>query len=89
MKQSEADKRRHVLIRGRGVTAAQRAFTSPGGGSNPTRVTFDSEKGRKLAVANLSERLGRATDSLRPPEEGGVRGGRLSPKVLATFGYDS
>ena len=31
-----ADKRRHVLIRGRGVTAAQRAFNSHGGGSNPS-----------------------------------------------------
>ena len=29
-------KRRHVLTRGRGVTAAQRAFNSHGGGSNPS-----------------------------------------------------
>ena len=30
-----ADKRRHVLNRGRGVTAAQQTFNLPGGGSNP------------------------------------------------------
>lgn len=33
------DKRGHTLTRGRGVTAAQRAFTSPGGGSNPSGPT--------------------------------------------------
>ena len=30
------DKRGHALTRGRGVTAAQRAFNSHGGGSNPS-----------------------------------------------------
>ena len=30
------DKRGHALTRGRGVTAAQRAFNSLGGGSNPS-----------------------------------------------------
>ena len=35
MEQDLTDKRRYVLTRGRGVTAAQRAFNSSGGGSNP------------------------------------------------------
>lgn len=35
MNQELQDKRRHVPTRGRGVTAAQRAFTSFSGGSNP------------------------------------------------------
>ena len=39
MEQELADKRRHVFTRGRSVTAAQRAFTSPGGGSNPSGPT--------------------------------------------------
>ncbi len=34
-----ADKRIHVLIRGRGVTAAQQTFNLPGEGSNPSAPT--------------------------------------------------
>ena len=35
MEQDLSDKRIHVLIRGRGVKAAQQTFNLPGGGSNP------------------------------------------------------
>ena len=35
MEQELTNKRNHVLIRGRGVTAAQQTFNLPGGGSNP------------------------------------------------------
>ena len=35
MEQDLSNKRSHVLIRGRGVTAAQQTFNLPGGGSNP------------------------------------------------------
>lgn len=31
-----SDKRCHVLVRGRGVTAAQQTFNLPGGGSSPS-----------------------------------------------------
>ncbi len=34
-------KRRHALTWGRGVTAAQRAFNSSGGGSNPSGPTAE------------------------------------------------
>lgn len=36
MEQTLSGKRCHVLIRGRGVTAAQQTFNLPGGGSNPS-----------------------------------------------------
>ena len=36
MQQERSDKRFHVLIRGRGVAAAQQTFNLPGGGSNPS-----------------------------------------------------
>ncbi len=42
MEQEESDKRSHVLIRGRGVTAAQQIFNLPGGGSNPPDPTAAS-----------------------------------------------
>ena len=40
------DKRGHALTRGRGVTAAQRAFNSPGGGSNPSGPTENNTGSR-------------------------------------------
>ena len=36
LEQDLPNKRAHFLVRGRGVTAAQRAFNSRGGGSNPS-----------------------------------------------------
>ena len=39
MEQELSDKRNHVLIRGRGVTAAQQTFNLSGGGSNPPDPT--------------------------------------------------
>lgn len=36
MEQELADKHGHVLMRGRGVTAAQQIFSLPGEGSNPS-----------------------------------------------------
>ena len=36
MEQELANKRNYILIRGRGVTAAQQTFNLPGGGSNPS-----------------------------------------------------
>ena len=39
MEQDLSDKRIHVLIRGRGVKAAQQTFNLPGGGSNPPDPT--------------------------------------------------
>lgn len=51
------DKRSHVLVRGRGVTAAWRAFTSPGGGSNPSdpiavqTVLIPSRHGTRTAAS--------------------------------------
>ena len=42
MEQEDADKRSHVLIGGRGVTAAQQIFNLPDGGSNPHDLTAAS-----------------------------------------------
>ena len=39
MEQELPNKRIHVLIRGRGVKAAQQTFNLPGGGSNPPDPT--------------------------------------------------
>ena len=42
MEQEQTGKRGHVLIRGRGVTAAQQTFNLSGGGSNPSGPTAAS-----------------------------------------------
>lgn len=47
MEQELTQKQNHVLIRGRGVTAAQQTFNLPGGGSNPPGPTVPAYRDRE------------------------------------------
>ena len=62
-------KRSHALIWGRGVAAAQRAFNSPGGGSNPSGPTVETSGiGSPNELRRRSEeRLARRGTWLRSP----------------------